>query len=146
MPEFVIDTQIIVRAGLEDGRVYTSFLAAFLNSTLTQLAIDEQGTIQAEYDLKIGSDRFGKIWLKQMATNARIAKYKKKPVPKGVRVELLDKLHFDPSDIKFVETTSVTPTKRLVAEDDDYSPQVKKLLKKKNVANLYDVESAQAEL
>lgn len=81
-----------------------------------------------------------------MASNGRITIFKKKGIRKPVRIELLDKLHFDPDDMKFIETASVTTTKRLVAEEDDYSPKVQKLLKKKKLVEVQNVEAATATL
>jgi hypothetical protein len=127
--DLCIDTQILVFASSGDEEcAYYQFLSEFMNCHKLLVAIDPY--IQQEYNDKMRPDRFGQYWLTAMAKHGRVVSRDRIDIKRAVKRELLDDLHFDSGDIKFVRLALVTEAKRIVAEDDDYSEAVRKLLKK----------------
>jgi len=58
--------------------------------------------------------------------------------------ELIDGLGFDRSDLVFVALASEGPNKLLVAEESDYTPEVKSYLAKKLGVSVLTIEEALA--
>lgn len=129
MPDICIDTQILFAA--DDAKCCQRELLLLIEAEAS-LTIAIEKTIVQEYDNKMRAERFGQYWLRMMAATGRTTVRAKSRILKSVVVELLDKIHFDPDDIKFLQVAISTETKTLLAEEDDYSPQVKKIMHKKH--------------
>lgn len=132
MSELTVDTSVIMLGtGMSESGDYSScktVLDAIAGLAIV-VALDDKGKIRQEYERKMGEQSTGRLWLKGMAERDKLQVFPWKKLPKGTRVKLQE-AHFDPHDYPFVETAALTETKRLVEEDDDYSPAVKKILKK----------------
>lgn len=122
-----IDTQILAKAS-DGSSLQHRFLVEFEKCQSMRIAIDPYVT--QEYGEKMSPDRFGRTWLTKMAKTGRTVKRKRVNLQRPLVVELLNKCHFDPDDQMFVRLALATSTKRLTAEDDDYSARVKKVLAK----------------
>lgn len=127
--DLVIDTEVLVKASTDDSCIQRDFLIEFGMTEILKVTLEP--TIEQEYTNKMSSDKFGHSWLKMLATRNRTVRRHRARLKRSVRNELLDKLHFDPDDLKFVLLALASALKRLVAEEDDYSGKVCKLLHKK---------------
>jgi hypothetical protein len=93
------------------------------------LALDKENQVIAEYERKLGTESEGRRWLDNLFRNDRIRLHSLAKLTGKVRVEL-DKVHFHQSDRKFVRLAMTTDSKRLVAQESDYSKAVCNVLKK----------------
>ena len=128
MQDICIDTQILFAA---DNAECCQRDVLLLIEQCGTVAIALEKTIIQEYSNKMRAERFGQHWLRMMATTGRTVLRGKTKLPRGILRELLDKIHFDPNDIMFLEVALSTDTKVLVAEEDDFSVPVRKLMSKK---------------
>jgi hypothetical protein len=125
-----IDTQIVMICNDMSNITKTpdhDKLKGFFDSEIF-LAMDREDQIKTEYERKMGAES-GRKWLANLAVQDRIRMFDLAKLPTKARVEL-DKEHFHQSDRKFVRLAMSAESKRLVAEESDYSKAVCKVLKK----------------
>lgn len=131
----VVDTKMVIvglHPGHEEHSPYHAKLLREIESrvflALDGESLENKGQVLLEYERMLGSFSTGTRWLAHLASEGRIRFYQKlPPLPKGLRVKL-DEEHFSPDDRKFVRLALATKTRRLVAEDDDYTERVCKIL------------------
>ena len=126
MKQWVVDTWVIAQccdASSDDCLLNCiAFLCNILNNG--KIYIDAEGEIQKEYYNYIPSNIFVSKWWGKMIRNAgKIGMFSNK-LNATNKIWLLDKLHFDNSDIKFVGVASKTRDKLLVSGDSDYNKDV----------------------
>lgn len=128
----VIDTQVLVIAsGLSDQEAqqcHTDLLDLFRLTDWLHLAIDDH--IKSEYDERMRHGSLGQQWLLELAKAGRIRKCERCRLDRGMQTALQE-AHFDPDDIKFVRLAMATKSKYLVAEEDDYSNRVRRVLQRR---------------
>lgn len=145
MPELhlTVDTQIVmIGNGMSDIvrlPAHIKLIGHFHDVVF--LALDAGGQIRAEYERKMGAESEGRKWLANLAVHDRIRIFDLAKLSKKIRVELDDE-HFDNDDRKFVRLAMATESKVLVAEEDDYSKSVRKMLKKHAEVVVHNAESA----
>lgn len=134
MIDITVDTQILMIASgisnLKAEESHIKLLTHIENTETVYLVIDENGLIKQEYENKMRHGSLGKQWLLVMASRGRIKTVKLARWDKGLRTALSE-AHFDPDDYKFVRTAMASESKILIAEEDDYSPKVCRILKGK---------------
>lgn len=119
-------------------------MKAVESETAFLLALDSKGRIRHQYNLMVKRG-FGYYWLQRLAAKGSITVVKWKRLNRGAVVALVER-HFDPEDMKYVETAAGTSCKILVSHDPDYSPSVRKVLRKSlGVKVLHAKEAADAE-
>jgi len=126
---------------LEHSEASLNLLKAIEARSGWALAMDTKGRIRHQYEEKI-KHGFGKDWLRRLATTNRILFIKCQNVDKGTRTALKE-AHFDTEDFKYVDTAASTSSKKLVSHDPDYSPKVRKALKRISVSVLSAAEGLQ---
>jgi hypothetical protein len=95
------------------------------------LALDTHGRIEAEYRRMLGDTQsLGLRFVALLASRNRIRLYGRPSNWKPVRVAL-DGAHMSMNDRPFVETAAESQSKLLVANDDDYSPKVRRILRQR---------------
>lgn len=92
------------------------------------LALDRRGRIRHQYEQKVKRG-FGQDWLRRLATRNRIVFVPWQRLNRGIVTKLKEE-HFDKEDFKYVETAAATDCKTLVSHDDDYSPAVRKTIRR----------------
>ena len=66
-------------------------------------------------------------WLKRLATKGKLVNFAWQPLNRDIKASLRE-LHFDNEDMKYVETAALTECRMLVSHDDDYSPEIVRIL------------------
>lgn len=98
-----------------------------------QIVIDDEGLIRHQYDTKLGPLSFGREWVRFMLERGKFSKVHRARIPEGVRVDL-EEAHFDREDYKvYVRTAAASVSRRIVTYDDDYSPEVRRILRGREV-------------
>ncbi len=90
------------------------------------LALDRRGRIRNQYETMVKRG-FAMDWLRRLATKGKLVLVPWRGLNRGIRTSLRE-LHFDNEDLKYVETAAVTECNVLVSHDDDYSPEVVRVL------------------
>ncbi len=125
--DLCIDTEILVSASQQGPCAQKLFLADFMAHEGMKLAIDEH--IRQEYNEKMSDDRLGQKWIAELAANGRLTVKKRGKVKPGTKSKLFQHKHpFNSDDMTFVRVALVTESKRLIAEEPDYSKRVKQVL------------------
>ena len=86
--------------------------------------MDKRGRIQAQYQQRV-KHGFGQAWMRRLAGSSCAMD----ELPPGVS-NALKEAHFDTEDLKYAETAAGTECNILVSHDRDYSPAVRKILKR----------------
>lgn len=118
-----------------------SLLKAIESRVGWALALDSKGRIRHQYEQKV-KQGFGEAWLRRLASTNRIVFIKCRKLDKGT-VTGLKEAHFDKEDFKYADTAASTQCKKLVSHDPDYSPAVRKVLKRVDVSILSALDALQ---
>jgi hypothetical protein len=134
--DLTIDVGVLMAASGVGAYEHHDSSLKLANRILTEdswcLAVDSKGRIQYQYEEKLGSQTFARKWLSQLASADKIIPVPSKAMSRGIRTALKEK-HFDPEDYKYAENAANSSCKELVSHDPDYSPPVRKILKKVGV-------------
>lgn len=135
MPQdFAIDTKVLMCASKlsdhGDPDTCVRFLERLKGDKDSGIVLDGKQKIIHEYDQKLRSDTYGKQWLRVMMTQGRVRVIPWTALDRGTRVSLQDQ-HFDPDDLRFVDCAKSSNCKVIVTTDDDFSPGVKAILRKR---------------
>lgn len=135
LKDFTVDVQILIYgSGLasqtERVRIPPSkrFMDRMIDHEEARLVLDLEKGIQREYDLKLGPQSHGKYWVQAMATRGKIEWVNRANLERRVAKHLRE-ARFDSGDIPYVRACASSPSKRLVSQDDDYSPRVQRILR-----------------
>lgn len=126
--EWVIDTWVLETASGTGDKMFDAVL--FLGEVLMRhaVALDHEGEIRREYQNHIRPGTPASQWWQRLwAQGGKVAFYSGR-VPNAHRRQLINELHFDQSDLKFVGVAYNTPDRLLVAEESDYTAEVKAYL------------------
>ena len=97
------------------------------------LCLDSRGKIDEQYLRHMKHGTFGHQWYILMISKNRCAHIEWTNLDRGVRTALKE-AHFDSStgeDYKYVITAAGSATKLIVSHDPDYSPEVRRILRKR---------------
>ena len=95
------------------------------------ITLDDRKKIKYQYDTKIKSGEALK-WLQYVYDKQKYDVIPWKKIPKGVQVKLKEE-HFDNNvgeDYKYLITAANSNQKTIITRDPDYSPRIKKIVKK----------------
>jgi hypothetical protein len=109
-----------------------------------RLALDKKGRVEYQYRTMMKSGTFGHSWLAMLASRNKIVIVTLKKLNRGITTALQE-AHFDPEDYKYVETASSTACGFLVSHDPDYSPNVRKILRRA-VVSVFSARECNASL
>jgi len=93
-----------------------------------RIAIDHAHRILDEYFRHAPADSHAGQWLRTILSRSNKTVFRTGSVPAENRIELVNDLHFDVSDLVFVGTCFEGPDKLLVAEESDYTEAIKAYL------------------
>ena len=126
--EWVIDTQVLVR-GHHPTLEADLDAVAYINNVRTShhIALDFQGEIQKEYTKYIKKHIPFRLWWEAMWKSNRVIQ-RDGLLGNRHRNQLLDDLHFDRDDLPFVAVASKGISKFLVADESDYTEEVRSFL------------------
>jgi hypothetical protein len=124
----------------------TSFalMKNMLKAKTQSVALDSRGKIKHQYNIKLKNGTFGRSWLQLMASQGKVFIVPWKILDRGTKTQLKE-AHFDNQvgeDLKYIITASGTPCKHLISHDPDYSPRVRKILKKRLKVKVHTAENA----
>ncbi len=127
--EWVLDTWVLVKAGDIDFEGWWDAVDLLDEiSRRHRLALDTERSIDAEYLRNIKPRTIvARWWTDIQRRTGRTVRYSSTP-HKRDSSHLLNRLHFDSSDLKFVAVASKTSSRLLVAEESDYTEEVKNYL------------------
>ena len=141
--QWVVDTWVLETAeNPEDDRALSAI--AFLTEILENhcIAVDEEGEIVKEYHQgHIKPQTLVALWWALIQGRGKIYRYSKS-FSKGHSQYLLQRLRFDPSDIKFVAIASKTGDKFLVSEDSHYTEAVQQYLRQPLGITVFSISDA----
>ena len=109
-----------------------------------RLVVDSRGKIEHQYNIKLKQGTFGRSWLQLMASQGKIDTVQWRNLDRGTRTKLIE-AHFDNrvgEDFKYVITAANSVDKNLVSHDPNYSPNVKRILKRRLNVWVHTAESA----
>ncbi len=137
MKDLTVDVGILMTgSGLSDDARHAAscrrLMTQMRDCAEASLVLDKGRTISNQYDEKMRHGTLGSEWVRVMAKAGKICIVKLGRFNRGVRTALKE-AHFDPEDFKYVRTAAETDSRRLVSHDPDYSPKVRKILKRKVV-------------
>lgn len=124
MKHWVIDTWVIEKCNPIDNECIdcVRFLIGVLD--YGAICLDNEGEIMKEYSCHIKSHSFiSKWWDRIVREKGHLCFFSGKLAAKHIE-HLLDNLHFDPADIKFVGVASKTNDRLLASGDSDYDEEV----------------------
>jgi hypothetical protein len=132
MLDFVVDTGVLMIASGKSDQpcqvCHTALLTHISETDAIFLALDAEGHVLSEYSAKLRHGTIGMEWLRLIGTRGKIQIYGRGKLKKSTFTKL-QKAHFDTGDSQFVRLVIVTSSRRLISEDDDYSPLVCRILK-----------------
>jgi len=150
--DWTIDTWVLYLAG-EANWDSLHFLTGVQHKESTAV-FDTEGEIERQYRRCMKNMRkepssylayrIVERWLVDVVNKGRILKYSGKLPSKHKRK--LDKLKFDNDDHAFVGACSRSSSKRLVAEESDYTQEVRQYLEQEMQVTVHSVDSAISEL
>ena len=92
------------------------------------IVLDHENLIEAEYRPYLYSPSTVAVWWRKMTSYVGKTYRYSSRLDEANRNELLERLHFHADDLKFVGTARNSGSKILVAEESDYSPEVRAYL------------------
>jgi hypothetical protein len=96
------------------------------------ICLDDRGKIELQYRKQL-QGTYGHHWLREMASKKKVKIVEWSNLDRGTRTALIE-AHFDSSvgeDIKYVITAKGSESRILVTHDKDYSPKVRRILRKR---------------
>lgn len=125
----VVDTWVLEKCDSEEAELSLAAVS-LLHSIFRShsLALDTEGKIKEEYMNHIRPNTNAAKWWSLMVGRVGKFQYYSNHLAQANKSHLLNNLHFDSSDIKFVGVVSKTQCHYLVAEESDYSAKVKAYL------------------
>ena len=109
-----------------------------------RITIDHGRSVLAEYARNTPANTHAGHWLQLMLSRSNKIYWRTGKLSNKHESELIDGLGFDRSDLVFVALASEGPNKLLVAEESDYTPEVKSYLAKKLGVSVLTIEEALA--
>lgn len=146
MKELTLDVDILIRAsGQSDPLDQYHASLELIESMLAckgKLVMDSEDKLRGFYSRKLAPLSLGLQWIQNMASRGKIEFVKLEKMNQGVRVELFEKCHFDPNDLIYVRVASASGDKLLVSHDDDFSPRVRKCLRRRLEVRVLSADEA----
>jgi hypothetical protein len=106
------------------------------------ITVDHGRLVLGEYfDNTSGNTHAGQ-WLRLMLSRSNKLYWRTGRLSRHYESELVDGLHFDRSDLVFVALASEGPDKLLVAEESDYTPEIKEYLARELGVSVLTIEEA----
>lgn len=146
--EWVIDTEVLYKASNFQAPAKAlqthHFLTNIWESPQQKVAVDSEGKIEAEYERCFSDPKneFQWQWWKYIKWNAKkVVSYPGKLSNEHTN-HLIRSLRFHNDDLPFVGVASKTRDKLLVAEESDYTTQVREYLKSELQVRVMSVEEA----
>ena len=144
MAEWVLDTWVLQIA--QDCTHPKSLQALSLLEEIKKnhrIAVDHGRHVLTEYfDNTLGRTHAGQ-WLSIMHSRSNKLFFRTGKLSNRHESELIDELHFDRSDLVFVALASEGPDKLLVAEESDYTPEIKQYLAQELGVSVLTIEKAE---
>jgi hypothetical protein len=109
-----------------------------------RIAIDYGRSVLAEYGRNTPANTHAGQWLKLILSRSDKIYWRAGKLSNKHETKLIDGLGFDRSDVVFVALASEGPDRLLVAEESDYSPEVKLYLSNKLGVSVLTIEEALA--
>jgi hypothetical protein len=107
------------------------------------IAVDHGRRVQTEYfNNTLGRTHAGQ-WLSLMHSRSGKIYFRSGKLSNRHETELIEGMRFDRSDLVFVALASEGPDKFLVAEESDYSPEIKKHLAQELGVSVLTIEEAE---
>ncbi|MGA2797471.1 MAG: hypothetical protein ABSE63_07840 [Thermoguttaceae bacterium] len=138
MRDLTVDTEIlIIASGISDHGSQVDCIK-LLNQMMeivdVYLVLDKIGTIEQEYKNKMNEVTFGMIFVRYMWDKLKINSVDRAKGPEWKPINTkLDEVHFHPNDRKFIQAAMKSNSKRIVAQEDDYSDEVRDILRQKRL-------------
>lgn len=143
MAEWVLDTWALKIA--QDYNHAKSLHALSLLDEIKQkhtIAIDYRHRVLTEYSNNVPANTHAGQWLNLMLSRGNKLSFRTGKLSSRRESELIDQLHFDRSDLVFVALASEGPDKFLVAEESDYTLEVKRYLASELGVSVLTIEQA----
>jgi hypothetical protein len=109
-----------------------------------RIAIDHERSVLAEYGRNTPANTHAGQWLKLMLSRSNKIYWRAGKLSNKHETGLVDGLGFDRSDLVFVALASEGPDKLLIAEESDYTPEVRAYLAKELGVSVLSIEEAVA--
>ena len=143
MAEWVLDTWALQVA--QDCQHAKSLQSLVLLEEIRrghQIAIDHTRLVLTQYFNNTSGHTHAGQWLKVMLARSDKIFWRAGKITNRQETELIDGLGFDRSDLVFVALASEGPDKLLVAEESDYTPEVKRYLSNDLGVSVLSIEEA----
>ena len=143
MAEWVVDTWALRIT--QDCRHPKSLQALALLEEIKQkhrIALDHGRLVLGQYSDNAPGNTHAGQWLKLMLSRSDKLYFRTGKLSRRHEDQLLGGLHFDRSDLVFVALASQGPDRILVAEESDYTPQVREYLASELKVSVLTVEEA----
>jgi hypothetical protein len=141
--EFVLDTWALQIA--QDCRHAKSLATLTLLEEIKQrhvITIDHGREVLREYSNNTAGNTHAGQWLQLMLSRAGKIYWRHGALSNRHETELINELRFDRADLVFVALASQGPNKILVAEESDYTPQIRNYLATELQVQVLAVEEA----
>ncbi len=107
-----------------------------------QIAVDHGWLVLTQYFRNVSGKTHAGQWLNLMLSRSNKVYFRTGKLSNQHESELIERLRFDRSDLVFVALASEGPDKFLVAEESDYTPQVKSYLAAELNVSVLTIEEA----
>lgn len=143
MLQWVVDTWVLVKCGETNEPIClgaVSFLFRILKRDM--LCLDFEGEILKEYNKYFAPHTHVSRWWDEMVKHGHKFAWRSNKLNEKHRHNLINKLGFDKSDIKFVGVAEKTNDRLLVAEESDYCKGVCDYLERNLSIKVLDVHQS----
>lgn len=143
MAEWVLDTWALSIA--QDCQHPKSLQTLSLLEEIRQkhsITLDHAGLVLTQYKNNTPWNTHAGQWLNLVLSRSNKVTFRTGRLSNRHESELIEELHFDRSDLVFVALASEGPDKLLVAEESDYTPEIKEYLAAELGVSVLTIEEA----